>query len=160
MQGAYTVGPLSASGTGRAFAVINHVFPAASLEEWQAATASEQKRRNWLAVTDAAGVIRGLAHVFVSHQPDWRQLEVPVFVSVSLFEQRRVAGVLFRLAGQRATLEHCSRIHIWPERQDHWALLTSSERPLAPDDGLLFDMRSDGHLDDPVWKARLPLHRH
>lgn len=52
MSGDYEVGALTVANIPRAYAVIQHLFSAVSFQEWQAATDTDRKRRDWLTVTD------------------------------------------------------------------------------------------------------------
>jgi hypothetical protein len=90
MSADYQVRPLTAANVARAYAIIEHLFPSVSLTEWQAATDTDHKRRNWLIVTDRAEVVRGVCYVFVTGKASHLQMEVPVFASFSLFDKRRL----------------------------------------------------------------------
>jgi hypothetical protein len=141
MDADYRGGELRGSDVARAYAVVRHLFPSVDLIEWQAATSTEELRKRWLTVIDPAGVVRGLCLVIVSSRNDTRkQLEVPVFASVSLLDERGVAGRLLEYANCRAEEEGCDRIHVWPVcKRDH-AVLSATSNLKAPLDGLTYDL--------------------
>ncbi|UIY30087.1 hypothetical protein LZK73_04930 [Neorhizobium galegae] len=92
METDYDVGVLDAADVYRAFAVVQLVMSGLDLQTWERLTASASLRRNWLAVTDARGYVRGLCHVFAREHPVYgRQLEIPVFASIGLVDNQGVA---------------------------------------------------------------------
>jgi hypothetical protein len=141
MPGDYKVGSLEAADVARAFAIINHIFPCASFEDWQAATEHPGRRQNWLAVADRAGVLRGLCYVFVSMQQEVRRLEVPAFASISLRDEARIAGKLIGIATQRARLLRCNAIHIWPAESTGWWAVVDPDPGRIPLEGVLHTLR-------------------
>jgi hypothetical protein len=141
MQGDYRVGCLETADVARAFAIINHLFPYASFEDWQAVTDAAVKRRDWLAVADSAGVLRGLCYVFVSSQRDKRHLEVPAFASISLRDEARITGKLIGIATQRARLLRCDAIHIWPANTTGWWAVVDPDPGRIPLEGVLHLLR-------------------
>ncbi len=149
----YKVGSLQADTVARAFVVIGQLFPAASFREWCLATATDIQRNDWLTATDRAGVIRGLCHLFVGEAMPTRQLEVPVFASISLFDERRIARVLFEVARERAEQEHCLRIHFWPAGLAAWPILVRPETQTAPRGGLLYDLQGDHNSQTSVFRT-------
>lgn len=80
MSGDYEVGSLTVANVARAYAVIQHLFSEVSFQQWQAATDTDRKRRDWLTVTDTAGAVRGLCYMFVTGHPLSLQMEVPVLL--------------------------------------------------------------------------------
>lgn len=146
MSGDYEVGALTIANIARAYAVIQHLFSAVSFQEWQAATDTDRKRRDWLTVTDGAGAVRGLCYMFVTGHPSSLQMEVPVFASFSLFDERNVARMLFDETREKARELKCKRIHFWPAGPKGWSIVTSPNRR-PPTVGLVYDLRT---ADDGV----------
>ncbi|WP_429925677.1 hypothetical protein ACQY1H_23565 (plasmid) [Agrobacterium vitis] len=137
----YRVGVLGAADVYRAFAVIQHIVSDLDLEKWKALTATAALRHDWFVVTDAHGYIRGLCHVFTRNRgvSGW-QMEIPIFVSVSLFDEQGVARRLFEFAKDRARLEACSKIHFWSAGSKEWDNLASLKDVGPLDNGLIYDL--------------------
>lgn len=146
MSGDYEVGALTIANVARAYAVIQHLFSAVSFQEWQAATDTDRKRRDWLTVTDSVGAVRGLCYMFVTGHPSSLQMEVPVFASFSLFDERNVARMLFDETREKARELKCRRIHFWPAGPKGWSIVTNPNRR-PPTVGLVYDLRT---ADDGV----------
>ncbi|MFK4259861.1 hypothetical protein [Agrobacterium tumefaciens] len=142
MSGDYEVGLLTGSNVVRAYAVIQHLFSSVSFKEWQAATDTDHKRRDWLTVTDSVGVIRGVCYVFVTGYPQSPQMEVPVFASFSLFDEKGVARLLFEKIKQQARELKCQRIHFWPAGPKGWSIVVNPHDRHAPATGLVYDLRT------------------
>lgn len=138
----YQVNVLRAAEVARAYAVVQHLVSNLDFAEWQAATSTEGLRKKWLAVADTAGVIRGLCLVFASGGHLDRQLEVPVFASISLIDEHGVANHLLEHARRRAEEEKCDRIHFWSASKMDRALLRDCTHFEAPPGGLIYDLRS------------------
>ncbi len=138
----YQVNVLRAVDVARAYAVVQHLVPNVDFAEWQAATSNEDLRNKWLTVSDMAGVIRGLCLVFASGGHIDRQLEVPVFASISLIDEHGVAKHLLEHARRRAEEEKCDRIHFWSAGKMDRALLRDCSHFEAPPGGLIYDLRS------------------
>lgn len=142
MPGDYEVGLLTLSNVARAYAVIQHLFSSVSFQEWQAETDTDQKRRNWLTVTDRAGVIRGVCFVFVTDRRQSPQMEVPVFASFSLFDEQGVSRLLFDEVKEKARELKCQRIHFWPAGPKGWSLVSDPSKRPGSGDGLIYDLRT------------------
>jgi hypothetical protein len=141
MRERYKITTLRAMDVARSYAVIRHLLGTLSLEQWQAATATELQRRKWLTVVDAAGVVRGLCYMYVRHKAQIRRLEVPVFAAVSLVDEKRVARELFDVATDRALRLDCDVVHFWPAELREWS---PDLVPLAPErgrEGLIYVLR-------------------
>ncbi|MBP2562466.1 hypothetical protein J2857_005257 [Neorhizobium galegae] len=140
----YKVGVLGAADVYRAFAVIQHVFSDLDLEKWKALTATAELRNDWLVVKDARGYIRGLCYVFTrSRGVSGLQMEIPIFASVSLFDEQGVARRLFEFAKARAKLEACSMIHFWSGGSKKWSNLAALIEADCLNDGLVYDLSTD-----------------
>ncbi|MGI8397525.1 hypothetical protein ACRYWZ_14180 [Agrobacterium deltaense] len=144
MSGDYEAGSLTVANVARAYAVIQHLFSSVSFQEWQAVTDTDCKRRDWLTVTDSAGVVRGLCYVFVTGQPSLLQMEVPVFSSFSLFDERGVARLLFAETRKKAKNLNCQRIHFWSAGPKGWSIITNPNNRPCPATGLVYDLRTAG----------------
>ncbi|WP_440408269.1 hypothetical protein [Neorhizobium petrolearium] len=144
MECDYQVGVLGPIDVYRAFAVMQPLVVGLDLERWKSLTATEELRRDWLAVAEAKGYIRGLCHVFTRDGGSaGRIMEVPIFASVSLFDEKGVARRLFTFAKDRAKLEGCSMIHFWSIGPRKWDSLVTIKETTPPEGGLLYDMRTD-----------------
>jgi hypothetical protein len=140
----YEVGVLNAADVYRAFAVVQLVMSGLDLQTWKRLTASASLRRDWLAVTDARGYIRGLCHVFAREHPVYgRQLEIPVFASVDLVDDQGVAKRLFEFAKLRAKRDGCEKVHFWSSASKDWDSLDTLRDAGPWDDGLIYDLGSD-----------------
>lgn len=154
MSADYQVGALTAANIARAYTVIRHLFFSVSFEEWQAATDTDHKRSNWLIVTDAAGVVRGLCYIFVIGRTSCRQMEVPVFASLSLFDEREIARSLLDQTKDKARSLNCQRIHFWPAGIKGWSIVANPHSFLPPATGLIYDLRTIGDGDDSIDEAK------
>lgn len=144
MEMDYDVGVLNAADVYRAYAVVQLVMSGLDLQRWKRLTASASLRRDWLAVTDAQGYVRGLCHVFAREHPVYgRQLEIPLFASVSLVDDQRVARHLFEFAKLRAKLDGCEKVHFWSSASRDWGSLDTLRDAGPWDDGLVYDMGTD-----------------
>ena len=140
----YKVGVLGAADVYRAFAVIQHVASDLDLEKWKALTATAELRHDWLVVRDAYGYIRGLCYVFTHNRGvSGRQMEIPIFASVSLCDEQGVARRLFEFAKARAKLEDCSMIHFWSAGLKKWDNLAALRGADSLSDGLVYDLSTD-----------------
>jgi hypothetical protein len=141
MEMDYQVGVLNAADVYRAFAVVQLVMSGLDLQTWKRLTASASSRRDWLTVTDGQGYIRGLCHVFAREHPvHGRQLEIPIFASVSLLDDQGVARRLFESAKLRAKLEGCEKVHFWSSASKDWGSLDTLRDAGPWDDGLTYDL--------------------
>ncbi|WP_296069950.1 hypothetical protein [uncultured Agrobacterium sp.] len=154
MSADYQVGPLTAANVARAYAIIEHLFPSVSLTEWQAATDTDHKRRNWLIVTDRAEVVRGVCYVFVTGKASHLQMEVPVFASFSLFDERGIARSLFDQTKDMAKSLNCQRIHFWPAGTKGWSVVSNPGFSPPPSAGLVYDLRSVADGDNSTDAAK------
>lgn len=144
MEFDYDVGVLGGADVYRAFAVIQHIVRDLDLEKWKSLTATAQQRHDWLVVTDAYGYIRGLCYVFTRDRgAAGRELEVPIFASVSLFDEQGVARRLFEFAKRRAKLDACSKIHFWSAGSEEWDNLASLKDVEPQNSGLVYDLSTD-----------------
>jgi hypothetical protein len=143
MSGIYEVGTLRKGQVDRGYAIVRHLFPSVSLDEWRAATATELQRQSWLGVTDPVGTIRGLCYIFVNRQHQSHELEVPVFASVSLFDESGVARELFDVAKERARALGCDKLHFWPAGPLGWSIVAEPGQASVPSEGLLYDLNTD-----------------
>ncbi|WP_117192550.1 hypothetical protein [Rhizobium terrae] len=135
---------LSEADVYRAFAVIQHVMPGFDLEAWKTLTATPALRYNWLTVTDPQGYIRGLCHVFLSQHPALgRQLEVPIFASVSLIDEQGVVKRLFELAERRARQEACDSMHFWPAGSLDWNNVLNLRQSGSWSQGLVYRLPAE-----------------
>ncbi|MBP2562367.1 hypothetical protein J2T08_006110 [Neorhizobium galegae] len=143
MSDIYKVGTLRQGQIARGYAIVRHLFPSVSFDEWKLATGTVIQRRSWLAVTDPAGTIRGLCYIFVNHQRQSRELEVPIFASVSLFDELGVARELFDVAKERARAFGYDKLHFWPAGPLGWSIVAEPEQASVPSEGLLYDLNTD-----------------
>lgn len=121
----YRIGTLNARDVLRAYALIERVMPGVDLEQWIALTATTLLCRCWFVVKDSEGYIRGLAYVAVRGDGDVRrQVEVPLYVSVSLVDNSQVQTLLYSAIRNLAITEKCRTIHIWTATPPDWAVLT------------------------------------
>ncbi|CAN7639008.1 hypothetical protein [Neorhizobium sp. LjRoot104] len=140
----YKVGVLGAADVYRAFAVIQHVISDLDLDKWKALTATAELRHDWLVVKDTRGYICGLCYVFTRNRSvSERRMEIPIFASVSLFDEQGVARRLFEFAKARAKLEACSMIHFWSAGSRTWSSLAALGEACSLDDGLVYDLTTD-----------------
>lgn len=141
MEMNYDVGVLNAADVYRAFAVVQLVLSGLDLQTWKRLTASASLRRDWLAVTDAQGYVRGLCHVFAREHPVYgRQLEIPVFASIGLVDDQGVAKRLFEYAKLRAKLDGCEKVHFWSSASQGGHSLDTLRDAGPWDDGLVYDL--------------------
>ncbi|MCL6705626.1 hypothetical protein M8R20_01315 [Pseudomonas sp. R2.Fl] len=144
MQNDYDVRMLQASDVYRAYALAQHLFPDVDIEMWKAALSTEALRHNWLTVIDASGVIRGLCFVFARETPSARrQLEVPMFASVSLMDEKDVTRRLLEITRRRAVELHCQSIHLWSAGAEDWAVVTDPLQVPISERGLVFQLDGD-----------------
>lgn len=138
----YDVSTLKASDVARTYAVVQHFLVAPSLQEWQAATATELQRQKWLTVVDTAGVVRGLCYTFVRERQGVRCLEVPIFAAMSLVDQNGVARELFDVARVRAVRLKCDFVHFWRVALREWSPHLAPSVPDGEKIGLIYDLRA------------------
>ncbi len=121
----YRIGTLNARDVLRAYTLIERAMPGVDLEQWIALTATTLLCRCWFVVKDSEGYIRGLAYVAIKGAGDrQRQAEVPLFISVSLVDNREVLSMLFSEVRSFAIAEDCRTIHIWTATPPDWSVMT------------------------------------
>lgn len=152
----YRIGTLNARDVLRAYALIERIMPGVDLEQWIALTATTLLCRCWFVVKDAEGYIRGIAYVAVSGKGNLRrQVEVPLFVSVSLVDNREVLGLLFSQIRTFAINEKCRTIHIWTAMPPDWSVLTAFLEHGPWDHGLVCGIDSEPPLDHPILPVKM-----
>ncbi len=152
----YKIGTLNARDVLRAYALIERVMPGVDLEQWTALTATTLLCRRWFVVKDAEGYIRGIAHVAVRGEGDVRrQVEVPLFVSVSLVDTREVLGLLFSAIRTYAISEKCRTIHIWTAVPPDWSVLAGFLEHGPWDHGLVCGVDDEAPPDHPILPVKM-----
>ncbi|MND40545.1 hypothetical protein D3C80_312860 [compost metagenome] len=152
----YKIGTLSPRDVLRAYALIERAMPGVDLERWTALTATTSLCRCWFIVKDSMGYIRGIAYVAVRGEGDLRrQVEVPLFVSVSLVDNRQVLRLLFSAVRNFAIKEKCRTIHIWTALPPDWSVLTGFLERGPWDHGLICGVDDDVPLDYPILPVKM-----
>lgn len=152
----YRIGTLNARDVSRAYALIERIMPGVDLEQWLALTATTLLCRCWFVVKDAEGYIRGIAYVSVRGEGDLlRQVEVPLFVSVSLVTNSKVLGLLFSEIRNFAIRENCKTIHIWTAVPPDWSVLTGFLEHGPWDHGLICGVDSEALPDQPILPVKM-----
>lgn len=152
----YKIGTLNARDVLRAYALIERIMPGVDLEQWIALTATTVLCRCWLVVKDSKGYIRGIAYVAARGDGDLqRQVEVPLFVSVSLVDNREVLTLLFSGIRAFAIKEKCQTIHIWTALPPDWAVLTGFLEHGPWDHGLICGVDSEALPDHPILPVKM-----
>lgn len=152
----YRIGTLNARDVLRAYALIERAMPGVDLEQWIALTATTLLCRCWFVVKDSEGYIRGIAHVAIRGERDrQRQAEVPLFISVSLVDNREVLSLLFSEVRRFAIAENCRTIHLWTAMPPDWSVMTSFLEHGPWDHGLICRVDSDVLPDYPILPVKM-----
>lgn len=152
----YRIGTLNARDVLRAYALIERAMPGVDLEQWIALTATTLLCRCWFVVKDGEGYIRGITHVAVRGEGDLRrQVEVPLFISVSLVDNREVLSRLFSEIRTFAITEKCQTIHIWTAAPPDWSVLTAFLEHGPWDHGLICGVDSVEPPDYPILPVKM-----
>ena len=152
----YRIGTLNARDVLRAYALIERIMPGVDLEQWIALTATTLLCRCWFVVKDTEGYIRGICHVAVRGEGDLkRQVEVPLFASVSLIDNKEVTALLFSAVRSFAIRERCQTIHIWTTVPPDWQVLSEFVEHGPWDHGLVFGIESDAPLGYPILPVKM-----
>lgn len=142
----YHVRVLDSCDVQRAFVVVRQVVPDLQLDLWEKCTVTPVLRNDWLSVIDGQGHVRGLCYSFV--RPDavrGDQLDMPIFVCLSLFDAQGVARRLFLSVRQRALQKNCARIHFWSNAGED-LLQSLQDRQASPSKaGMLYELATDGN---------------
>lgn len=125
----------------RAFALMQIVVPELDLETWTRLTAIELQRRQWAVAKDAKGYIRGIFSMTpVKHRLFDDLLDVPIFATVSLIDERSISREIIAFARRWARQEGCRMIHL---RASAPAGLEILHTPASPPDtgfGLIYSV--------------------
>lgn len=152
----YRISTLNARDVLRAYALIERIMPGVDLEQWMTLTATTLLCRCWFVVKDTEGYIRGISHVAVRGEGDLRrQVEVPLFASVSLVDNRQVLALLFSAIRSFAIREKCRTIHIWTAVPPDWSVLTGFIEHGPWDHGLIYGVESEAPLDHPIRPVKM-----
>lgn len=144
MRTSFSIGPLETADVTRAYAIVLHLAEPISLDDWQRAFSSEVRRRRWLTVRDAAGVVRGLCHFYRVKLGRGYKLEVPVFSVFSLVQEADMARDLIGVLREKAVQSGCDVIHFWPAARVDLQAIWDRKRPSVPDCGVNYDLRASG----------------
>ncbi|MFN7101412.1 MAG: hypothetical protein ACK4N1_02215 [Pseudorhizobium sp.] len=125
----------------RAFALMQIVVPELDLETWTRLTAIERHRRQWAVAKDAKGYIRGIFSMTpVKHRLFGDLLDVPIFATASLVDERNISREIIAFARRWARQVGCRMIHL---RSSAPAGLDIFETPASPPDtgfGLIYSV--------------------
>jgi hypothetical protein len=152
----YRIGTLNARDVLRAYALIERIMPGVDLEQWLALTATTLLCRCWFVVKDREGYIRGIAYVAMPREGDRpRQVEVPLFVSVSLTDNREVLTLLYGAVRAFAVREKCKTIHIWTATPPDWSVLTHFLEHGPWDHGLICGIDREAPPDYSILPVKM-----
>ncbi|AYD02769.1 hypothetical protein [Neorhizobium sp. NCHU2750] len=152
----YRIGTLHARDVLRAYALIERIMPGLDLDQWTALTRRAADCRRWFVVKDREGYIRGICHVAVRGEGDFRrQVEVPLIAAVSLKDCEEVRALLFSAVKTFAMAERCQKIHIWTAVPTTWPVLVDYLDHGPRGHGLIISADSDSLPDQPIFPVKM-----
>jgi hypothetical protein len=153
---AYRIGTLHVRDVLRAYALIERVMPGLDLDRWTALTRTISACRHWFVVKDGEGYIRGICHVAVRGEGDFRrQVEVPLMAAVSIKDSEEVKALLFSAVRTFAMTESCQTIHIWTAVPPSWPALLDYLEHGPRDHGLVLSADSAVIPDQSILPVKM-----
>lgn len=138
------VGFLRPDDAARAFAIMQVVVPGMDFATWRRLSAAEPRGRGWAVARDERGYIRGLCRMQPATQSSMGHLlDVPIFATLSVFDEECVSRELFDFARRYAWEEGYAAIRLWDAGPLSSKQLEMSGPDGEPPHAMLYDLTSD-----------------